>query len=64
MSVITHGNQKGVSDPLRLGLQTVVSHTAWELGAAFQSSGKALCALNLLTISTPVQFHPIPNVLF
>lgn len=41
MSVITHGNQKGVSGPLKLGLQTVVNCSAWELGTELQSSGKA-----------------------
>lgn len=47
INAIARGSQKGASDPLKLELQTFGSHTAWVLGAKYQSSGKVVCPLSL-----------------
>lgn len=39
-------DQKKLSDPLKMELQTVVSYLMWMLGTKFSSSGRAASVLN------------------
>lgn len=57
MSVITHGNQKGVSDSLKLVLQTVVNHTAW----SWELNSNLLEKYYVLLPSKSSLQHPLPN---